>query len=110
MYELYIPENLQNYSCFFYNDNGTILYATNSTPIENQPIQVEKIFVNNHYSIIHDTLLPTKNYNCLDNQKTTNWFYRKDSLDIALLVIIFSIFFFVIPIYLLSRLFKRGVR
>lgn len=108
MYELYIPESLQNYSCFFYNDDGSILYATNSEPSQNEPIQVEKIFVNNHYSIVSDTVTFTENHQCLTNTKTTNWFYRKDVLNIALLVLIFSTFFFYIPLKIFSRLFKRG--
>lgn len=108
MYDLYVPESLQDYSCFFYNDAGTILYATNSVPIQNESLQVEKIFVNNHYSIVSDTIIPNREFTCLTNHKTTNWFYRKDAPEIAFLVVVFSIFFFYIPLKIFSRLFKKG--
>lgn len=110
MYDLYVPESVSNYSCYFYNDSGSILYATNEVPTKNTTIQVEKIFTNNHYTIIHDTLDIKKDTTCLDNTITTSSLYRKDIVDISTLVVIMSFFFFFIPIYIFSRLFKRGLR
>lgn len=110
MYELYVPESVSNYSCYFYNDNGSILYATNEQPVEGSTIQVEKIFTNNHYTIIHDTLNITKTTSCLSNQITSSTLYRKDVVEISVLVVIMSFFFFFIPVYIFSRLFKRGLR
>ena len=110
MYEIYVPEIVSNYSCYFYDSTGNILYATNEVPTKNNDIQVEKIFTKNHYNIISTTYHVKEDISCLNISKTDNWFYRNDVVDICILVIIFSIFFFGIPVYLFSRLFKRGVR
>lgn len=110
MYEIYVPEIISNYSCYFYNSRGDILYATNESPTKNTDIQVEKVFTNNHYNIVSTTYHVDEDISCLNNPRTDNWFYRNDVVDISILVVIFSIFFFGIPVYLLSRLFKRGVR
>ena len=110
MYDLYVPDIVSNYRCYFYDNSGEILYATNELPSKDTTIEVEKIFVNNHYSIIHDTLNITSDISCLDNNITTSSLYRKDIVDISILVVIMSIFLFFIPVYIFSRLFKRGLR
>lgn len=61
----------------FYNNDGSILYATNSDPSQNEPIQVEKVFVNNHYSIVSDTVTFTENHQCLTNPKIQIGFIEK---------------------------------
>lgn len=104
---IYVPD--LNYSYYFTNNDYSIIYATNSSLVNGSNIPVRKYFVNSHYDFVDSTLEYTENFDIINNSRLIdNWFYRKDSVDISLLVVIFSVFFFYIPIKIFSKLFKRG--
>lgn len=105
MYSVYVPfENINNYSYYYFSNDMSLIYASNDN------INFTIIDIENHYTLVDNYVLnDISNLILIDNNNlTNNWFYRNDVTDISLLVVIFSVFFFYIPIKLFSKLFKRG--
>ena len=103
--KIYVP-NL-NYECYVVLDKDTIRSYENE-PLENTDINYTDYFVNSHYlekkGIETITTIPI----CIDkNNLTDSWYYRNDISDILIIITIFCLFCFYLPIKIFLRLFKR---
>lgn len=110
MYNIYVPfENINDYVCYSFNEDGSVIYAFKDFPIDGNTYNVDKVFVNNHYSIVNSNIqVNSSDINCISsNNLTNNWTYRNDLDSILISLFFFVMFFFGIPLFLLSRFFKK---
>ncbi|MDD4706418.1 MAG: hypothetical protein PHS24_04330 [Bacilli bacterium] len=105
--KIYVPD-ITN-ACYVVLDNQTIRsYEIN--PNENLGIQINyrDYFVNSHYLYRDNNETLTTVINCLSGEQLTNdWYYRNDLADILIIITVFCVFCFYIPLVVFSRLFKR---
>lgn len=99
---IYLPiNNFDEYSCYFFKDSDTIVAVKNEN-------EYTEFYINSHYLKNDITGLTTTTTNCIDKNLLTNdWKYRNDISDICVVVACFSIFFFAIPLFIVSRFIKK---
>lgn len=106
---IYVPD-MTNYQCFVVRSEE-VIRAYKQIPYNNSTIQYRDYYYNSNYlyqdgeqSFSQYTTLPI----CLDNSKlTTEVYYRNDFDSILTILLIMSIFCFLIPIKIFTRLFRR---
>lgn len=106
---IYVPD-MTNYQCFVVRSEE-VIRAYKQVPYNNSTIQYRDYYYNSNYlyqdgeqSFSQYTTLPV----CLDNSKlTTEVYYRNDFDSILTIFLIMSIFCFLIPIKIFTRLFRR---
>ena len=103
--KIYVPDF--DYECYVVLDKDTIR-AYDTVPILEETINYTDYYVNSHYlekkGIETIETIPT----CIDkNVLTDNWYYRNDLSDILIIITIFCLFCFYLPIKIFLRLFKR---
>lgn len=106
---IYVPD-IENYKCFVVRNESTIR-AYKQIPSHNSDISYRDYYYTSNYlyqdgiqSFSQYTALPT----CLDSSViTTSPYYRNDFDSILIIFLIMSIFCFLIPIKVFTRLFRR---
>lgn len=106
---IYVPD-LENYRCYVVRDSNT-LRAYTRVPTNNTEIDYRDFYINSHY-LYQDGTQTFSNYTtlpvCLDNSKlTTEVYYRNDFDSILIIFIILVIIWFIIPLKIFTRLFRR---
>lgn len=106
---IYVPD-LENYQCFVVRDTNTIRAYTR-LPSHNSEIEYRDYYINSNY-LYQDGTQTFSNYTtlpvCLDNSNlTTDVYYRNDFDRILIIFLILCIFCFLIPIKIVTRLFRR---
>lgn len=107
---IYVPDT-ENYDCYVVQSEG-VLRGYSEVPRNNTTISYRDFYINSNY-IYKDGITNFGSYSnlpiCLSNDViTTNVFYRNDLDSILTVFLIMSIFCFLIPLKIFSRLFKRG--
>lgn len=107
---IYVPDT-ENYDCYVVQSEG-VLRGYSEVPRNNTTISYRDFYINSNY-IYKDGTTNFGSYSnlpiCLSNDViTTNVFYRNDLDSILTVFLIMSIFCFLIPLKIFSRLFKRG--
>lgn len=107
---IYVPDT-KNYDCYVVQSEG-VLRGYSEVPRNNTTISYRDFYINSNY-IYKDGTTNFGSYSnlpiCLSNDViTTNVFYRNDLDSILTVFLIMSIFCFLIPLKIFSRLFKRG--
>lgn len=105
---IYVPST--NYSCYVVQSEG-VIRAYEQTPRNNIDINYRDYFIRSNY-IYKDGIQSFGPYSslpvCLDNSQITNSvYYRNDFDSILIIFLIMSIFCFLIPIKIFTRLFRR---
>lgn len=106
---IYVPEK-ENYKCFVVRSEE-VIRAYKEIPKNNTEVSYRDYYYNSNYlyndgtqSFSQYTTLPV----CLDNNKiTSDVYYRNDIDSILIVFLILSIFCFLIPIKIFTRLFRR---
>lgn len=103
MYSVYVPYNDINfYDFYYYNNDLTLIYATNDG------VNYDIIDLKNHYNILNSDNVDLKDSVLIDKSLlTNNWTYRNDLSDLLICFFFFIMFFVGIPLFLLSRFFKK---
>lgn len=105
--KVYVPD-LEEYSCVTVKDSETIR-AYKESPVEGSKTSYRDYFIHSDYYYVDgvediSNSVPV----CLDTSMVTNeFYYRVDFPDILIILFIFSIFVFLIPIKVFIRLFRR---
>lgn len=106
---IYLPIELSDNYCVTFYDSNTIRVYDNNTIVDNQ-INYTDYYINSHY--INNSFyseLPN-NLNCISHEKiTNNWKYRNDLKDILIISTLLCILFFGVPLFLISKLFKKKI-
>lgn len=105
---IYVPST--NYSCYVVQSEG-VIRAYEQTPRNNIDINYRDYYIRSNY-IYKDGTQSFGSYStlpvCLDNsQITDSVYYRNDFDSILIIFLIMSIFCFLIPIKIFTRLFRR---
>lgn len=105
---IYVPNT--NYSCYVVQSEG-VIRAYEQTPRNNIDINYRDYYIRSNY-IYKDGIQSFGSYStlpvCLDNsQITDSVYYRNDFDSILIIFLIMSIFCFLIPIKIFTRLFRR---
>lgn len=105
--KVYVPD-LESYSCITVKDSETIR-AYQEMPLEGSKTSYRDYFIHSDYYYVDGVEEVSSNAPvCLDNSMITNEvYYRVDFPDILIILLIFSIFAFLIPIKVFIRLFRR---
>lgn len=106
---IYVP-NLNDYQCVYVRDNNTIR-AYHEKPENNKIISYVDYYINSNYiytegsqTFSQYTTIPT----CINSDKLTDSiYYRNDFDSILIILLIMSIFIFLIPFKIICRLFRR---
>jgi len=106
---IYVPD-LTNYQCFVVRSED-VIRAYKQVPYNNSTIEYRDYYFNSNY-LYQDGVQTFSQYTtlpvCLDNTKlTTEVYYRNDFDSILTIFLIMSIFCFLIPIKIFTRLFRR---
>lgn len=103
MSNIYVPfEDLSFFTNYYYNEDLSLIYATND--FYNYSI----VDLKNHYNVFQTTNINVDTFYSIDNNYlTNNWTYRTDFVDICFGLFFMILFFFGIPLFLISRLFKK---
>lgn len=106
---IYVPD-LENYQCYVVRDTNTIR-AYKQVPTYNIETEYRDYYINSNY-LYQDGTQSFGNYStipvCLDsNNLTSSVYYRNDFDSILVILLIMSIFCFLIPIKIITRLFRR---
>lgn len=107
---IYVPDKT-NYKCFVVQDTNTIR-AYKQVPARNTTVEYRDYYVNSNYMYRDGTqtysntaTLPV----CMANSETTTEvYYRNDFDSILVIFIIFTIVCIILPLKIVSKLFKRG--
>lgn len=106
---IYVPD-LENYECYVVQSEG-VLRAYETTPINNATISYRDFYINSNY-IYRDGEQTFSQYAtlpiCLSSSNiSTDVYYRNDFDKILTIFLIMCIFCFLIPIKVVTRLFRR---
>lgn len=91
------------------NQNQIRVY--DSVPTHYSNVTYTDYYINNHYFEITGTTYfgEYSDINvCQNLDITTDYFYRNDLPDILFIFSVFTIFCVIIPVYLISKIFKRS--
>lgn len=105
---IYVPST--NYACYVVQSEG-VIRSYEQIPRNNSDINYRDYYIRSNY-IYKDGTQSFGSYStlpvCLDNsQITDSVYYRNDFDSILIIFLIMSIFCFLIPIKIFSRLFRR---
>lgn len=105
--KVFVPD-LESYSCVTIKDSETIR-AYKELPVDGSKISYRDYFIHSDYYYVDGVEDINSNIPvCLENSILTNEvYYRVDFSDILIILFIFSIFVFLIPIKVFIRLFRR---
>lgn len=106
---IYVPEK-ENYQCYVVQSEG-VIRAYKQVPTYNSNVQYRDYYIQSNY-IYRDNTQSFGNYTilpvCLNmNEITSEVYYRNDFDRILVIVFIFSIFAFYIPLKVFLRFFRR---
>lgn len=109
MSKIYVPEK-ESYKCYVVQGEGTIR-AYKQKPTNNSNIEYRDYYIRSNYiyrdgnqSFGYNSSLPI----CLEEDSlTSEVYYRNDFADILIIFLIMSIFCFLIPLKIFSKLFRR---
>ena len=104
---IYVPDLNENFVCYSFIDNNTIrAYKSINLNSNNDYID---IYINSHYLTNNGTTELVSQPNCIDNDRITHdWKERNDLSDILIISALGICFFFILPLLIFRRLFKRG--
>lgn len=104
---IYVPILNDNYVCYSFIDSNTL--RAYKSIILNSNNNYTDIYINSHYLTNNGSVELITQPNCIDNEKLTNdWKYRNDLADILIISALGICFFFLLPLLIFKRLFKRG--
>lgn len=104
--KVYVPD-LESYSCITVKDSDTIR-AYKDKPVEGSNSDYRDYFIHSDYYYVDGNETFSTVPVCIDNSMLTNEvYYRVDFADILIILFIFSIFAFLIPIKVFLRFFRR---
>lgn len=102
---IYIPTEYLNKPCYVINNGYIRVYDTINT---NQSNIVYDIYINQDYMVRQTTANYSYNTLCDRlNTYTDSVYYRVDFVNILIMLTIFCIFCFVLPLKIFVRLFRR---
>lgn len=102
---IYVPTEYLNKPCYVINNGYIRVYDTINT---NQSNIVYDIYINQDYMIKQGTANYYSNTVCDRlNTYTDSVYYRVDFVNILIMLTIFCIFCFVLPLKIFVRLFRR---
>lgn len=102
---IYVPTDYLNKPCYVINNDYIRVYETTNT---NQSNIVYDIYINQDYMVKQTTANYYSNTVCDRlNTYTDSVYYRVDFVNILIMLTIFCIFCFVLPLKVFVRLFRR---
>ena len=104
MYKVYVPyEDTSLFNNYYFNNDLSLIYATNDNT------NFDIIDINNHYTIVNSNVdINNLVLYKIDNSNiVNNWTYRSDLPAIFISLFFMCLFFIGIPLFLLSRFFKK---
>ena len=106
---IYVPEK-ESYKCYVVQSEG-VIRAYEENPQNNTTINYRDYYIESDY-IYKDGTQTFSNYTTLptclaSNVVTSEVYYRTDFHNILIILLIMSIFCFLIPIKIFKRLFRR---
>lgn len=102
---IYLPTEMLNKPCYVINNDYIRVYETTNT---NQSNVVYDVYINQDYMIKKTTANYSSSTVCdTYNTYTDSVYYRVDFDSILIILVIMSIFCFLIPLKVFVRLFRR---
>lgn len=102
---IYLPTEYLNKPCYIINNGYIRVYETTNN---NQSNVVHDIYINQDYMVKKGTANYSSNTVCDKiNTYTDSIYYRTDFDSILIILLIMSIFCFLIPLKIFIRLFRR---
>ena len=102
--KIYIPSLDYNY-CYIYNSDTIRCFENNIPDIETN---YRDYYINSHYISKNGVRRYSRDLELIPEQQLTNdFYYRNDLSDILICFVIIAFVGFVIPLKVITRLFKR---